>query len=134
MLYSFSYRGVLSLFLNSLNISNIYNYHIHFFFANRAYLLSIIVEKSKKCVDFTFTLYLIHVIICTFYYQVTCYFLFIYFNCKPFCITSCTQQFPLDWEWWLVIVVSSVVMASIGEYICSRNELEDIPLYSPSFD
>mmetsp|Transcript_21182 Transcript_21182/g.35537 ORF Transcript_21182/g.35537 Transcript_21182/m.35537 type:complete len:116 (+) Transcript_21182:66-413(+) len=35
-----------------------------------SYLLSIIVEKAKKCVDFTFTFYFIHTIICCFYYQV----------------------------------------------------------------
>jgi len=33
-------------------------------------LLSIIVEKSKKCVDFTFTLYFIHITVCCLYYQV----------------------------------------------------------------
>ena len=37
---------------------------------SRAYLLSIIVEKSKKCVDFTFTLYFIHITVCCLYYQV----------------------------------------------------------------
>ncbi len=74
-----------------------------------AYLLSIIVEKSKKCVDFTFTLYLIHIAWCTFYYK-----------------------FPMEVEWWIVNVVSSVVMASLGEYLCALKELEDIPLYSPS--
>ncbi|RYH31800.1 hypothetical protein EON65_01930 [archaeon] len=36
----------------------------------RAYLLSVIVEKSKKCVDFTFTLYFLHIINCTYYSQV----------------------------------------------------------------
>lgn len=74
-----------------------------------AYLLSLIVEKSKKCVDFTFTLFVIHIVICTFYFE-----------------------FPLEWEWWLINVISSVLMASLGEYICSRNELEDIPLYTTS--
>mmetsp|Transcript_2402 Transcript_2402/g.3999 ORF Transcript_2402/g.3999 Transcript_2402/m.3999 type:complete len:151 (-) Transcript_2402:74-526(-) len=74
-----------------------------------AYLLSLIVEKAKKCVDFTFTLYLIHILVCCFYFQ-----------------------FPLEWEWWAANVLSSVVMASLGEYLCSRNELEDIPLYMPS--
>jgi len=38
--------------------------------SSRAYLLSIIVEKSKKCVDFTFTLYFIHITVCCLYYQV----------------------------------------------------------------
>jgi hypothetical protein len=75
-----------------------------------AYLLSIVVEKSKKCVDFTFTLYFMHILICGFY----------------------SGEFPLQWEWWLIMVLSSVVMASLGEYICSKAELEDIPLYNPS--
>jgi len=73
-----------------------------------AYLLSVVVERSKKCVDFTFTLFFIHTVACMFY-----------------------QQFPLVWEWWLTQVFASVLMASLGEYLCSRNELQDIPLYSP---
>jgi hypothetical protein len=75
-----------------------------------AYLLSIVVEKSKKCVDFTFTLYFMHILICG------CY----------------SEEFPLEWEWWLIMVLSSVVMASLGECICSKAELEDIPLYHPN--
>jgi len=74
-----------------------------------SYLLENIVERSKKCVDFTFTLYFLHVLASMMY----------------------SQQFPLEWEWWLVLVFSSVTMASLGEYLCSRNELQDIPLYSP---
>ena len=66
------------------------------------------VEKSKKCVDFTFTLFFIHTIICTFY-----------------------DSFPLNWEWWLVQVIASVLMASLGEYLCAQKEMEDIPLYCP---
>lgn len=42
------------------------------------------------------------------------------------------QEFPLEWEWWLILVLSSVLMASLGEYICSKAELEDIPLYNPN--
>lgn len=33
----------------------------------RAWLLSVIVEKSKKCVDFTFTCFFIHTVVCTIY-------------------------------------------------------------------
>ena len=75
--------------------------------AGSAYLLSNVVEKSKRCVDFTFTLFLVHIVACTMY-----------------------LQFPLVWEWWVTQVVASVVMASMGEYICARTELLDIPLYS----
>ena len=32
-----------------------------------AYLLSLFVERAKRCVDFTFTLYFIHIWNCTFY-------------------------------------------------------------------
>lgn len=42
------------------------------------------------------------------------------------------MQVPLNWEWWLVNVVGSVLMASLGEYICATSELEDIPLYNPA--
>lgn len=33
----------------------------------RAYLLCLIVERSKKCVDFTFTLYFLHIAACMYY-------------------------------------------------------------------
>ena len=77
-----------------------------------AYLLSFLVERSKKCVDFTFTLYFLHTVICMFY----------------------QDEFPLEWEWWLTHVVASVSMASLGEFLCARSEMQDIPLYSPSGD
>jgi hypothetical protein len=52
-----------------------------------AYLLCAIVERSKKCVDFTFTLYFFHVVACIFY----------------------QRSFPLDWEWWLTHVVCTCI-------------------------
>ena len=42
-------------------------YFMFCFVIFRAWLLSVIVEKSKKCVDFTFTLFFLHTLICTFY-------------------------------------------------------------------
>ena len=71
-------------------------------------LLGKIVERSKNCVDFTFTLFFIHLISCSFY-----------------------EGFPLTWEWWLVHVFASVIMASLGEYVCAQREMEDIPIYNP---
>lgn len=41
-----------------------------FYFISSAFLLSIIVERSKKCVDFTATLYIIHVFSCIYYSKV----------------------------------------------------------------
>jgi protein SYS1 len=72
-----------------------------------AYLLSIIVERAKRCVDFTFTVYFVHIVSCT-----------------------CYSGFPLEWEWWLMQILSSVLMATLGEYWCSIQELKDIPVYT----
>jgi hypothetical protein len=36
-----------------------------------AYFLSIVIEKAKKCVDFTCTLYLLHLAICSYYHVST---------------------------------------------------------------
>ncbi len=69
-----------------------------------AYLLQIIVEKAKKCVDFTFTLYFIHMWICTGY-----------------------SAFPSTWQWWMCNIICGVIMAVIGEYWCAVQELKEIP-------
>lgn len=67
-----------------------------------------IVERAKKCLDFTATFHLMH-------------FLF------------CWQHggFPSSWEWWAVNSGSLVGMALLGEYLCMKRELQDIPLFGP---
>jgi hypothetical protein len=72
-------------------------------------LLSIVVERLKKCLDFTFTLYFVHIIICTLY-----------------------EGFPVEWGFWMSNTVSFLIMVFLGEYLCSRLEMENIPLYVPS--
>ena len=72
-----------------------------------AFLLSIIVERSKKCVDFTVTAYFLHVLFCYFWNGIL----------------------PLEFEFWIAMMMSSFVCASLGEFLCSRSEMEDIPLY-----
>ncbi|KAL7427220.1 hypothetical protein ACHAXH_002182 [Discostella pseudostelligera] len=68
-------------------------------------LLAIIVEKSKKCLDFSVTLFLIHIILCS-----------IYDGC------------PSTWDWWIVHILGMILMVILGEYCCSKRELSDIPL------
>eukprot|EP01082_Thalassiosira_pseudonana_P000219 g205.t1 g205 contig1:494735-495419(-) len=68
-------------------------------------LLVFIVEKSKKCLDFCVTLFLIHVIICSIYDGV-----------------------PSTWDWWIVHILGMIAMVVLGEYLCSKRELSDIPL------
>jgi phosphatidylglycerophosphatase A len=70
-----------------------------------AILLALIVEKSKKCLDFSITLFAIHFVICTLY-----------------------GGFPDSWDWWIINVLGLIIMVLLGEYLCSRVELRDIPL------
>lgn len=70
-----------------------------------AILLALIVEKSKKCLDFAITLFLIHFVFCMVY-----------------------DGFPNSWDWWIIHILGLIVMVLLGEYFCSRIELRDIPL------
>ena len=74
-------------------------------FVDSAVLLAIIVEKSKKCLDFSFTLFLIHLCVCTAY-----------------------DGMPRTWDWWIVNILGTIVMILLGEYVCSLREMSDIPL------
>mmetsp|Transcript_21243 Transcript_21243/g.31555 ORF Transcript_21243/g.31555 Transcript_21243/m.31555 type:complete len:176 (-) Transcript_21243:1015-1542(-) len=74
------------------------------FFFN-ALLLAIIVEKSKKCLDFSVTLFFIHLVSCTLYGGI-----------------------PKSFDWWILHVMGTVIMVLFGEYLCSLKELSDIPL------
>ncbi|KAF7492688.1 Protein SYS1 -like protein [Sarcoptes scabiei] len=68
--------------------------------------LYFIVHRAKKCLDFSLTLFLIHCLIVWFY----------------------MGQFPFSFSWWLLIIVSITLMCCLGEYVCLKSELKDIPL------
>eukprot|EP00543_Licmophora_paradoxa_P000260 CAMPEP_0202455942 /NCGR_PEP_ID=MMETSP1360-20130828/13337_1 /ASSEMBLY_ACC=CAM_ASM_000848 /TAXON_ID=515479 /ORGANISM="Licmophora paradoxa, Strain CCMP2313" /LENGTH=181 /DNA_ID=CAMNT_0049075637 /DNA_START=61 /DNA_END=606 /DNA_ORIENTATION=+ len=70
-----------------------------------ALLLAIVVEKSKKCLDFSVTLFMIHLISCVWYAGV-----------------------PKNFDWYMVHIGGTIVMTLLGEYLCSLKELSDIPL------
>ena len=72
---------------------------------HRSLLLALIVEKSKKCLDFSVTLFLLHIIICSIY-----------------------GGFPSTWDWWIIHILGMIMMVLLGEYFCSKRELSDIPL------
>ena len=67
--------------------------------------LCLLVERAKKCLDFAVTLYLIH-----------------------FCICFGFSGFPAEMNWWLVNIFSLVLTAVLGEWLCMRREMRDIPL------
>mmetsp|Transcript_2103 Transcript_2103/g.3847 ORF Transcript_2103/g.3847 Transcript_2103/m.3847 type:complete len:212 (-) Transcript_2103:466-1101(-) len=72
-----------------------------------SFLLAVIVEKSKKCLDFTCTLLFVHVVICCMYEGVG--------------VLS-------SFDFWIVNLLGMVIMVLLGEYLCARKELMDIPL------
>ena len=76
-----------------------------FLLRSRSFLLTIIVEKSKMCLDFSATYFILHLLISSFYYQV-----------------------PATADWWIVHIMATIVMVLLGEYLCSLRELSDIPL------
>ncbi|CAN4086786.1 unnamed protein product [Withania somnifera] len=72
--------------------------------AGAGFLLYLI-ERAKKCLDFSATLYIIHLLICIIY-----------------------GGWPSSITWWVVNVTGLAVMALLGEYLCVRRELRDIPI------
>ena len=72
-----------------------------------AILLAIIVEKSKKCLDFCVTLFLIHLFLCT---------------------AIGGKGIPSTWDWWIIHIMGMIIMVVLGEWFCSKKELSDIPL------
>jgi hypothetical protein len=73
--------------------------------ATSAVFVSVVVERSKKCADFAFTLYFVHFFFCLAY-----------------------NGFPATWEWWIVNVLCVVVLGTLSERLCIRRELSDIDL------
>ena len=63
-------------------------------------------NPTKKCLDFTATWHILHLCGCTLY-----------------------DGFPNSWEWWAVAIANLIVMSLLGEYLCMRREMRDIPLF-----
>ncbi|KAK6148873.1 hypothetical protein DH2020_016398 [Rehmannia glutinosa] len=64
-----------------------------------------LVERAKKCLDFCATLYIVHLFICIVY-----------------------GGWPSSITWWVVNITGLAVMALLGEYLCMRRELREIPI------
>lgn len=72
---------------------------------HRAGILLYLIERAKKCLDFSATLYIIHLFICIVY-----------------------GGWPSSLTWWIVNVTGLAVMALLGEYLCIKRELREIPI------
>lgn len=73
--------------------------------ASGAGLLTIIVERAKKCLDFATTLYLVHLV-----------------------LVLCYAGWPMRFEWWLLQLACLATTAIGAEYLCLQREMRDIPL------
>ncbi|XP_072169337.1 protein SYS1 homolog [Diadema setosum] len=65
-----------------------------------------IVQRTKKCTDFSVTLHFVHFIACWIY----------------------NNQIPNSIAWWLTNIGCIALTTVLGEYMCMRSELRDIPL------
>lgn len=77
----------------------------------RAGYMLYLIERAKKCLDFSATLFIIHLFICIIY-----------------------GGWPSSITWWVVNGTGLAVTSLLGEYLCIRRELREIPIarYRPS--
>jgi len=69
--------------------------------------LVVVVERARKCLDFTVTLFIFHL-----------------------AFAVALDKFPTYWLWWLVHVVCLIYITLVGENLCMRKEMQEIPLTS----
>ncbi|KAL3511810.1 hypothetical protein ACH5RR_024527 [Cinchona calisaya] len=70
-----------------------------------AAFLVYLVERAKKCLDFSATLYITHIFICIIY-----------------------GGWPSSITWWVVNVTGLAVMVLLSKRLCIRRELREIPI------
>lgn len=75
------------------------------FFVCRAVYMFYLIERSRKCLDFSATLYIVHLFICIVY-----------------------GGWPSSITWWIVNGSGIAVMALLGERLCMKRELQEISL------
>lgn len=69
--------------------------------------LMLVVGRSKKCLDFGVTVAVTHLIACAIY-----------------------ETFPTSSCWWIANVTYAVVAITMGEWLCIRSEMQDIPTHA----
>lgn len=68
-----------------------------------AVALAVVVERAKKSLDFSFTVYFLHVAICSIF-----------------------GAFPVNATWWLTHVVAFILSSALGEWLCLKKEMQEI--------
>ncbi|KAG6484449.1 hypothetical protein ZIOFF_052967 [Zingiber officinale] len=75
------------------------------FSLSRAVFLLYLIERAKKCLDFSATLYIIHLFISIIY-----------------------GGWPSSITWWVVNIIGLALMSLLGEWLCIRREMQEIPI------
>lgn len=65
-----------------------------------------VVQRTKLCWDFSVTAHLVHLVICWIF----------------------NGWFPNTLSWWLITVISVIMMTVLGEFLCMRTEMKAIPI------
>jgi len=65
-----------------------------------------VVKRTKLCLDFAATVHIFHLVTCWMY----------------------NTHFPTSLSWWLSNVVSIIIMTVVGEFLCMRTDMQEIPL------
>ena len=71
----------------------------------RSLFLLFLVERTKKCLDFTATAFVLHFLLCLIY-----------------------RGFPNTLAYWVVNGLGVLGMTLLGEWLCMRKEQRDIPI------
>jgi hypothetical protein len=71
--------------------------------------LRVLVARAKKCWDFGSTIYILH-----------------------FGATCLVGGFPWSWFWWAVMITCTAITILVGELLCVRYEMADIPMKGAS--
>jgi Integral membrane protein S linking to the trans Golgi network len=67
--------------------------------------LRFVVARTKKCWDFGATMYIFHAIVASVY-----------------------SGFPFSWMWWALMATCAIVTVLLGELLCARYEMAEIPV------
>ena len=67
--------------------------------------MRVVVARAKKCWDFGLTMYIIHL-----------------------AAVSAWSGFPLRWFWWVLQISCATVTVLLGEFLCVRFEMAEIPI------
>jgi hypothetical protein len=67
-----------------------------------------VVKRAKKCLDFSATVYLIHLL----------------------AVALFSNGFPRGVSWWLCFMVNFAITAVFSEWLCLQDEMKEIPLAS----